>query len=92
MPGLEKKLARYPQFDSRIDFFHEFLPLGTSETRELLDQPWMPPASSSSRSRWTRIRSRRFWLIMIGLFPGGIHTIGQHFTSDVHDVSTAQRC
>ena len=43
MPGLEKKLARYPQFYSRIGFVHEFRPLGTSEIRQLLDQRWTPP-------------------------------------------------
>jgi hypothetical protein len=43
MPGLEKKLARYPQFYSRIGFVHEFRPLGTKEIRELLDGGWTPP-------------------------------------------------
>src|SRR5229473_336840 len=43
MPGMEKRLARYPQFYSRIGFVHEFRPLGAKEIRQLLDQHWTPP-------------------------------------------------
>jgi hypothetical protein len=43
MPGLEKRLARYPQFCSRIGFAHEFRPRSQSGVRQLLLQRWMPP-------------------------------------------------
>ena len=43
MPGIEKRLARYPQFYSRIGFGHEFRPLGNAEIRQLLGQRWTPP-------------------------------------------------
>ena len=43
MPGIEKRLARYPQFYSRIGFVHEFRSLGAKEVRELLGQRWTPP-------------------------------------------------
>jgi DNA transposition AAA+ family ATPase len=43
MPGIEKRLARYAQFYSRIGFVHEFRTLSTSELRRLLAQGWTPP-------------------------------------------------
>jgi hypothetical protein len=42
MPGIEKRIARYPQFFSRIGFVHEFRALSDADIQALLDQRWTP--------------------------------------------------
>jgi DNA transposition AAA+ family ATPase len=42
MPGIEKRIARFPQFYSRIGFVHEFCPLEETEITQLLNQGWVP--------------------------------------------------
>jgi hypothetical protein len=42
-PGIEKRLARYPQFFFRIGFVHEFRSLSDADLQVLLEQRWAPP-------------------------------------------------
>jgi DNA transposition AAA+ family ATPase len=42
MPGIEKRIARFPQFYSRIGFVHEFRPMDEAQMTTLLKERWLP--------------------------------------------------
>jgi DNA transposition AAA+ family ATPase len=54
MPGIEKRLARYPQFYSRIGFVHEFRPLTAAAIRKLFEHRWTPPGVHLPEQPWDR--------------------------------------
>jgi DNA transposition AAA+ family ATPase len=47
MPGIEKRLARYPQLYSRIGFAHEYRPLTPDELTAVLTQ-WLPASTTTA--------------------------------------------
>ena len=48
MPGIEKRLARYPQLYSRIGFAHQYRPLGSDELTAVLRHRW--PTSQTDKA------------------------------------------
>jgi DNA transposition AAA+ family ATPase len=53
MPGIERRLARYPQLYSRIGFAHEYRPLSRDELTFVLQHHWRPIGLTLSAGDFT---------------------------------------
>ena len=71
MPEIEKRIARFPQFYSRIGFVHEIRALDSTELQQLLDRRWTPagvtlpeePLEPEVMARLVRITEGNFRLL-----------------------------
>jgi len=57
MPGLEKRLARYPQLYSRIGFAHHYRPLSTDELHFVLTHHWRKLGLTLSATDFTDVEA-----------------------------------
>jgi DNA transposition AAA+ family ATPase len=70
MPGIEKRMARYPQLYSRVGFVHIFQPLGVDEIDAVLGRRWSQlgiahdsPAAAEAKAAIKRMTNGNFRLI-----------------------------
>ena len=57
LPGIEKRLARYPQLFSRVGFVHHYRPLSEEELRFILAHKWAELGLTFSPDEFTDVEA-----------------------------------
>ena len=79
LPGIEKRLARYPQLFSRVGFVHHFRPLREAELRFILAHKWAELGLTFSPDDYTDAEA----LAAIARITGGNFRLVQRLFSQI---------
>jgi len=82
LPGIEKRLARYPQLYSRVGFVHQYRPLGEEELRFVLTHKWAELGLSFSLDDYTDAEA----LAAITRITGGNFRLVQRLFSQIERI------
>jgi DNA transposition AAA+ family ATPase len=87
LPGIEKRLARYPQLYSRIGFAHHFRPLSEEELRFILAHKWQEVGLTFSPDDYTDAEA----LAAIARITGGNFRLVQRLFAQIARVLEINR-
>lgn len=87
LPGIEKRLARYPQLYSRVGFVHHFRPLSEEELRFILAHKWQEVGLTFSPDDWTDAEA----LAAIARITGGNFRLVQRLFAQIERVLEINR-
>lgn len=79
LPGIEKRLARYPQLFSRVGFVHHFRPLSEAELRFILVHKWAELGSTFAPDDYTDAEA----MAAIARITGGNFRLVQRLFSQI---------
>jgi DNA transposition AAA+ family ATPase len=87
LPGIEKRLARYPQLYSRVGFVHHFRPLSEEELRFILAHKWREVGLTFSPDDYTDAEA----LAAIARITGGNFRLVQRLFAQIARVLEINR-
>ena len=87
LPGIEKRLARYPQLYSRVGFVHHFRPLSEEELRFILAHKWQEVGLTFSPDDYTDAEA----LAAIARITGGNFRLVQRLFAQIDRVLEINR-
>jgi DNA transposition AAA+ family ATPase len=82
MPGLERRLARYPQLYSRIGFAHDYRPLSGDELRFVLAHRWQRLGLTLSADDFTDTEA----VATVARITGGNFRLAHRLFAQIHRI------